>query len=402
MTQGMALARTKSQGKQPPEQPPLQPVDSSDKEKRKAAKPVRGVFEHPPKSGIWWINFYVEGKRRREKVGSKRAASDLYKKRKNDARIGIKLPDTLRVTRPVLFEDLAKDAMVYSAAHKKSHRGDLSNLKSLLPVFGKEKADAITPQAIAVYFATRTDLKPASINRYRSTLSMIFAEGIRNGRVKNNPARLVRLRKENNARIRFLSYQEEAIIRKIIMRRCQVHESAFTVALETGMRLSEQHTVEWPDVDFDLKQIQLVETKNGSSRVVVLNEEAIAALKLCLAGRNVESPSPRVFLTRYKQPLQNPKAWFRLVMKEAVEQNPELADVTWHTMRHTFISRLVMAGVDLRTVQELAGHKDISMTMRYAHLSPDHKIDAVAKLTEYRKLQKAKAEAKDGTDAKKS
>jgi integrase len=45
--------------------------------------------------------------------------------------------------------------------------------------------------------------------------------------------------------------------------------------------------------------------------------------------------------------------------------------------RHTYISRLVMAGVDLRTVQELAGHKDIKMTIRYSHLSPSHKIAAV-------------------------
>ncbi|WP_084080804.1 tyrosine-type recombinase/integrase [Edaphobacter aggregans] len=51
--------------------------------------------------------------------------------------------------------------------------------------------------------------------------------------------------------------------------------------------------------------------------------------------------------------------------------------MTWHLLRHTFISRLVMAGVDLRTVQELAGHKDIKMTIRYAHLAPEHKLNAV-------------------------
>jgi len=67
--------------------------------------------------------------------------------------------------------------MEYSKAHKKSHRGDISNLSSLLPVFGKIKAEEITPQIISAYFSTRMDLKPASINRYRSTMSMIFAEG---------------------------------------------------------------------------------------------------------------------------------------------------------------------------------------------------------------------------------
>ena len=56
------------------------------------------------------------------------------------------------------------------------------------------------------------------------------------------------------------------------------------------------------------------------------------------------------------------------------------SDVVFHTLRHTYISRLMMAGVDVRTVQELAGHKSITMTMRYAHLAPEQKKRAVVKL----------------------
>jgi site-specific recombinase XerD len=389
MPQNVAGPRSEYDDKQPPQQPPIPPVDSVLRRGRRAAKPIRGVFEHPPQSGIWWVNYYLDGKRHREKVGTRKAASDLYSKRKNDARMGLKLPDTLKAKRAVLFEELAKDAMEYSKSHKKSHRGDVSNLSSLLPAFGKMKVEEITPQTISSYFDTRTDLKPASINRYRSTMSMIFAEGIRNGKTTTNPARLVRLRKENNARLRFITFEEEALIRSIIRRRCPLHEPAFTVAVETGMRLSEQHSLEWPDVHLERQQIQLVATKNGSSRIVVLSKEAVEALMVCRSRRDPNSP--RVFLTRYGEPIENPRAWFRLVMQDAVNENKQLADVTWHVFRHTYISRLVMAGVDLRTVQELAGHKDISMTTRYAHLSPDHKLDAVAKLSSFRQQSETRA-----------
>lgn len=353
------------------------------------ASSIRGVYENPAASGVWWINFYFAGQRHREKVGRRSDAIALYQKRKTEARAGLKLPETLRVRKAVLFQELAKDAMFYSAAHKRSHRGDLCNLSSLLPVFGKLKADEITPAQIASYFASRTDLKPATLNRYRSTMSMIFAEGIRNGKTGINPARSVRLRKEDNARIRFLTFDEEALIRRHIHSRCPVHEPAFTVAIETGMRMSEQHLLEWKDVYLERRQIELTQTKNGAKRIVVLSERAVDALKQCRARKDMKSH--RVFLSRYGEPLDSPRAWFMLVMEDATKEERALSDVTWHVFRHTFISRLVMAGVDLRTTQELAGHKDISMTVRYAHLSPDHKLNAIDRLMNLRSSEEEKS-----------
>jgi integrase len=67
--------------------------------------------------------------------------------------------------------------------------------------------------------------------------------------------------------------------------------------------------------------------------------------------------------------------WFLDAVREA-----KIEDFKWHDLRHTFASRLVMAGVDIRTVQELMGHKSITMTMRYAHLSPKHRTEALEKL----------------------
>jgi len=157
------------------------------------------------------------------------------------------------------------------------------------------------------------------------------------------------------------------------------------LALETGMRRSELYSLEWDRVDLERRQLHLLKTKNGSARVVILTEAAVSALKELRARRN--PTSPHVCLTRYGEPMVSPRAWFELVMQEAVTKNSSLLDVTWHIFRHTYISRLVMAGVDLRTVQELAGHKDIKMTVRYAHLAPAHKLAAVDRLAEYRREQ---------------
>lgn len=348
-------------------------------------KAVRGVFERPKGSAIWWINYYAGGKQRREKVGRRSDAIALYQKRKTDERTGLKLPENLRIRKVILFEEIAADAMEYSKAHKKSHRGDLSNLASLLPMFGKQKAEEITPAQISAYLASRTDLAPATLNRYRSTISMIYQEAMRHGKCGSNPARLVRLRREDNARIRFLTYEEEAIIRGVILQRCSMHEPSYTLALETGMRLSEQHTLTWPQIDFSRRQITLDITKNGSRRIVVLTERAVEALRK-VKRQNPRVHTDRVLLTKFGLPLDNPKAWFQLVMKDAVALCSVLSGVTWHVFRHTYISRLVMAGVDLRTVQELAGHKDISMTVRYSHLSPDHRLSAVDRLESHRRL----------------
>ena len=79
--------------------------------------------------------------------------------------------------------------------------------------------------------------------------------------------------------------------------------------------------------------------------------------------------------------LLGPRHWF----EDAVE-NAKLVGFTWHDLRHTFASRLVMAGVDLRTVAELLGHKKIQMTMRYAHLAPQHKLAAVEKRNSFSPL----------------
>ena len=77
--------------------------------------------------------------------------------------------------------------------------------------------------------------------------------------------------------------------------------------------------------------------------------------------------------------MQGSRGWFVTALEEA-----EIAHYTWHCNRHTFASRLVMAGVDLQTAAELLGHRTLQMVMRYSHLAPEHQASAVDRLVKFR------------------
>ena len=200
---------------------------------------------------------------------------------------------------------------------------------------------------------------------------------MRAGKIKANPTRLIRRAKEPLGRVRSLSYEEGARLRKAIAatlpgRIKDEGESAFAqldIALHTGMRKSEQFTTTWDQVDLEKEFIYLSATRNGSDRFVTLNSVAVEVLKR-LRMRHEElglPPDSTLFHSKCDGLIKNPRKWFATAVEQA-----KIKDVTWHTLRYTFASRLVMAGVDLKTVQELMGHKTIAMTARYAHLAPTH------------------------------
>jgi len=76
-------------------------------------------------------------------------------------------------------------------------------------------------------------------------------------------------------------------------------------------------------------------------------------------------------------PLERPRYWWEAAVRDA-----KLEDFHWHDLRHTFASRCVMAGVDLRTLAQLLGHKTLQMVLRYSHLSQSHELAAVERLCE--------------------
>jgi len=219
--------------------------------------------------------------------------------------------------------------------------------------------------------------------------------------------RAVKPLKGVNKRLRFLSKEESQNLIGV----CDPHLKPIVVtALNTGMRKGEILSLKWEE-NVDLKHgfilLKADETKNGEKREIPINDTLRAVLQGIMRRLDV----PYVFhdpLTG--QPYRDVKRSFKTALKnvevekctkcdyqkarDMIQKSMEhcplcnseilvqkgIADFHFHDLRHTFASQLVMAGVDLTTVKELLGHKDIKMTLRYAHLAAAHKVEALKKL----------------------
>ena len=341
-----------------------------------AAK-IKGVYEREPGSNVWWIRYAdATGKERREKIGRRKTAVTMYQSRKLGVLEGKKLPENMR-NRGTTLAQLVDDALAWSKTHKKAHRDDSSRLKRVVATFGHRVAQDITPLEIDAWLSANTRT-PATANRYKSTISLVYRQGVRNGRVKVNPARSVAIRAEDNGRVRWLRPDEEKRIRKAMEKDFPHYVPAFDFALNTGLRSGEQFSLKWQDVDLERRTIAVRRTKNGSDRHLPLNEEAYAAL---LQQKEWSLGSEHVFENRHgRGAMCKSHPWFGPILEAA-----EVNDFRWHDLRHTFCSRLTMAGVGLKTIQNLAGHKTLAMTARYSHLAQDVEQDALRRLSDFQR-----------------
>ncbi len=337
---------------------------------KKEAEKARGLFERPPGSGVWWINYYVNGKQRREKAGRRSDALALYQKRKADSRRKLKLPE-LVPGNVVTFGHLSTMAVEHAKTHLRTSRDYVTRDEILREEFGSRRADSITPQEIDQYLSKHCKTN-ATANRYRSYMSLAYRLGMENDKVQSNPARLVRMRKEQNARLRYLTRDEYDRLFKIIKRGHPEQIPAFVVSVYTGMRWGEQFSLTWGQVDLKRKMVRLTKTKNGSARNVPLNSIALAAMS---TQREKVPHGPDDMVFPRPGPSSDTRWWFQGALTEA-----KITGYVWHSNRHTFCSWLAMAGVSIKEIQVLAGHKTITMAARYAHLSPESSVSASERL----------------------
>ena len=245
----------------------------------------------------------------------------------------------------------------------------------------------------------RSGTEPTTVLRDVMTLSGVLTRAVKLDKLTANPVRRVeRPRIDRTPKVRYLDPAEEKRLRAALIERDnEMREArasanrwreareedplpplryygdhltpAVLLSVNTGVRRGELLALRWPNVDLKGKQITIEGStaKSAQTRHVPLNDEAVRVL---MRWREQRGEVERVIpvTTGFKT------AWAALLRRAKISK------FRWHDLRHHFASRLAQAGVPLNTIRELLGHGNMAMTLRYAHLSPDQKREAVAKL----------------------
>lgn len=350
---------------------------------------MRGIYEKVKGSNDWYICYVdADGHRHREHIGRRSVAIEAYVNKKREIREGRYVAPNRE--QRVTFAELAEKMMADKEGRlrKRTLYGNRSSLRRILPLIGDIPAANIgTAKINEVLRALRTpaprprehtgrktvtgELGDSAMNSYRWLMNGIFDYGIKNGYVVKNPVTATRSFAPHPGIIRYLTADEEAAIRAALREWDPEMEAEIDLALNTGLRRGEQFHLTWDLIDLDRGILTVPDEGKTGRRFVPINSAARRAIETLHQQSN---GSPYVCYRTESAFDKRHERFQRILAKAGVIK------FRWHDLRHTFASRLVMAGVDLRTVQQFLGHASIVTTMRYAHLSPEHGQAAIEKL----------------------
>jgi integrase len=334
-----------------------------------------GIYQ---RSATWWLDFTHQGTRHQARLGtriSRTVAGELARVQraailKGEAGIGRKRAD--------IGFDQAKDEFLKWAdanLRPRTARTYRQCLEALAVSFAGQRLSAIS--AFDVERHKQARLKAGvrvMVNRERELLRALYNRCREWGKYEgDNPVVTVRGVRESEGRLRFLEPEEEAKL--LAAAKAPGLRAIILAGIYAGLRIeSEALTLAPADVDVraGLLTVQSAYAKSGKTRRVPMN----ATLRAVLAPLKQQATGATIFTSRKGSPYRSIRTAFQTACRSA-----GLTDVTPHVLRHTFASRLVMAGVDLRTVQELGGWSSLELVQRYAHLSPGHKAEAVERIS---------------------
>ena len=294
---------------------------------------------------------------------------------------------------PTFSEFVNNQYLPYIKVRKRSWETDVSFLKNhLLPVFGEIPLDEITrTQATTFHTALREKgMAPATCDRQLVLLRYILNLAVQWEVLEKSPAQRIPLFNEDNKRERYLSQEEmQRLLEVLKTDNNRVVCLVILLLLSTGARRNEALKAQWVDIDLAkrLWRIPAENAKSKRARVIPLNDIALQVLE---EVRHAGTSDNHLFISPHTgKPLGNiTLVWQRLRKKAGLE------DFRLHDCRHQFASMLVNNGRSLYEVQQILGHTNPKITMRYAHLSAEalqgataSASDSIGKL-EFKKLDK--------------
>lgn len=282
-----------------------------------------------------------------------------------------------KVRKSPLFDTFANEFLEWAKNNRKplTCRSWGSRMKPLRAKFSNTKLGDIKEWHLEQYKKARKEAGcgATTINGELTLLKSMLNKAVAWNKLSEHQCRKFPFLKVLNEKIRFFSEDEEQRIITV----CSPHLLRIVqTGLLTGFRPRELTSLRPEDVDFEQNLITVAAcyAKNGESRTLPIVPQLRAILTEALS---VHGDAPTVFVTKSGKPW-GPTAYGVCFL--AATKRAGVEPCGPHKLRHTFASRLTMSGVDLRTVQELMGHKDIKQTLRYAHLSPQHKRSAMETL----------------------
>jgi len=317
------------------------------------------------------LDYYINGERVRETVKIEGLPKDKITRTDAEKILNIRLAQVARgekivlQTKSKLFDTLCKKYLEeYSKVNKRSWKRDQQSIKRFLEFFSGKTLNQISPLMIEGYKRERAKLvKKSTVNRELDTLRNMLYKAVEWGYIEKSPYQGVKKYKVNNINLRILSNEEFELLYSSAS---EQFKPILLTAIRTGMRLGEILALKWDDINLKEDYLLVKDSKNYESRYIPIHPE----LKDVLINLKENSNNEYVFEGRKTIKRQWQKAF----------KGSGIGYCRFHDLRHTFGSNLAMNGVDIVTVAELMGHKDLSMTKRYSHPTPEHKKQAIKSL----------------------
>lgn len=359
------------------------------------------------RNGAWWLFIDYKGRRKAKRVGDKKSADLAAIKIRARLAEGDLAPlSTEAPATPLSFEAYAESWLKNYAAqvckfstsrvYETNLRGHIFPLLGARPLASVSRADCRT----LIAACREKGLSPKSIENICRTVSTVLTQAVEDGLLAANPAfrlgRHIRQGDHLKPEIHPFTRDEAASFLKAAREHAPREYPLFLTALRTGLRLGELLGLQWGDIDFAGRFIEvrrglvagrITTPKNGKSRRVDVSAQLAETLRSLRTERKEEKlrrgwpELPEwVFCTPEDGgPLDGDNLRHRVFYK--VIEQAEFRRVRFHDLRHTFASLLIQDNVSLAYIREQLGHSSIKLTVdTYGHLVPGANRDAVDRL----------------------